>query len=76
MFGEILVNYCIISKMNSGNGSLNTKFPVIDGKNWDRWMSQMHVLFSAQYILDLVNEGYAADAEDATESQRNMHRER
>ena len=24
--------------MNGGNGGLNTKLPVFDGKNWNRWL--------------------------------------
>lgn len=61
--------------MNGGNGSLNTNLPVIDGKNWNRWMIQIHVLFDTQDILDLINDGYATVSADATEAQRNMHRE-
>lgn len=34
----------------------------------------MHVLFGAQDVLDLVNDGYAAVAADATEAQRNTQR--
>ena len=38
---------CTKSKMNEGNSSLNTKLLVIDGKKWNKWSIQMHVLFSA-----------------------------
>ena len=42
----------------NGGSSLNTKLPVFDGKNWNRWKIQMRVLFDAQDVLDLVSEGY------------------
>lgn len=66
---------CTRSKINCGNDSLNTKPPVFDGKNWNRWMLQMHVLFGAQDVLDLANDDYVAVAADANEAQRNMYRE-
>ncbi|WJX21400.1 hypothetical protein P8452_10842 [Trifolium repens] len=57
----------------NGNGGMSTKLPVFDGKNWNRWMKQMLVLFGAQDVLELVIEGYvpvAADATDATDAQK------
>ncbi|XP_050897536.1 uncharacterized protein LOC127104394 [Lathyrus oleraceus] len=44
--------------MNYINGSLPTKLPVFDGNNWNQWPIQMRVLFGAQDVLDLVNDGY------------------
>ena len=41
----------------NGNSNLSTKLPVFDGKNWN-WSIQMRVLFGAQDVLNLVNEGY------------------
>ncbi|XP_050888532.1 uncharacterized protein LOC127093633 [Lathyrus oleraceus] len=61
--------------MNGGNCSLITKLPVFDGKNWNRLMIQMRVLFGAQDVLDLVNDGYTTVTIDATEAQRNTYRE-
>ena len=46
----------------SGNGNLSTKLPVFDGKNWNRWMIQMCMLFGAQDVLDLINDGYIQTA--------------
>lgn len=63
-----------IGKMN-GNGGFNMHLPMFDGKNWDRWSIQMRVLFGAQDVLDYVNDGYVALAENATEAQRTVHRE-
>ena len=65
--------YCIRLKMNRNN--LSTKLPVFDGKNWNRWMIQMHVLFGAQNVLDLVNDGYTAHPKNAMDAQRNAQRD-
>lgn len=62
-------------KMN-GNGGFNTHLPVFDGKNWSRWSIQMRVLFGAQDVLEFVNDGVPDLAENATEAQRNLHREK
>ncbi|XP_058765205.1 uncharacterized protein LOC131638656 [Vicia villosa] len=59
--------------MNGSN--LNTKLLVLDGKNWNRWMIQMRVLFRAQDVLDLVTEGYVPVAVDATEEEKVAQRE-
>ena len=58
----------------SGDGSSNTKLPVFNGKNWNRWIIQIHVLFGAQDVLDLVTDGYVPAAADATEEQRTAER--
>ena len=58
----------------SGN-NLNTKLPVLDGKNWNRWMIQMRVLFGAQDVLELVTDGYVPVAADATEDEKEAQRE-
>lgn len=60
--------------MNGGNNSFNIKVSVFDGKNWNRWIIQMRVLFDTQDVLDLVNEGYTVVVADATKAQRNTHR--
>ncbi|KAK2398886.1 hypothetical protein QL285_048781 [Trifolium repens] len=54
----------------NGNGGMSTKLPVFDGKNWNRWMKQMIVLFGAQDVLELVTEGYVPVAADATDAQK------
>ncbi|KAK2363368.1 hypothetical protein QL285_088360 [Trifolium repens] len=54
----------------NGNGGMSTKLPVFDGKNWNRWMKQMLVLFGAQDVLELVIEGYVPVAADATDAQK------
>ena len=59
----------------TGNGSLSTKLPVFNGKNWNRWTIQMRVLFGAQEVLEFVTNGYVPVAADATEEQRNAQRD-
>ncbi|KAK2375565.1 hypothetical protein QL285_076452 [Trifolium repens] len=54
----------------NGNGGMSTKLLVFDGKNWNRWMKQMIVLFGAQDVLELVTEGYVPVAADATDAQK------
>ncbi|KAK2431500.1 hypothetical protein QL285_029719 [Trifolium repens] len=54
----------------NGNSGMSTKLPVFDGKNWNRWMKQMTVLFGAQDVLELVTEGYVPVAADATDAQK------
>ncbi|XP_050897466.1 uncharacterized protein LOC127104322 [Lathyrus oleraceus] len=44
-------------------------------KNWNWWLIHMRVLFGAQDILDLVNDGYTPVAENEIEVQRYMQRE-
>ena len=58
----------------NGNGNMNTKLPVFDGKNWNRWMIQMRVLFGAQDVLELVIDVYIPVAEDATEDEKEAQR--
>ena len=55
------------------NGSLSIKLPMLDGENWNRWMIQMCVLFGAQDVLDLINDGYVQVTllENATDVQKN-----
>ena len=63
--------YCTRLKINKNN--LSDKLLVFDGKNWNRLMIQMHVLFGAQYVLDLINDGYVQVSllENAIDAQRN-----
>ena len=60
----------------NGNSSLNTKLPIFYGKNWNRWMIQIHVLFGAQDVLELVTNGYVPVVVDATEEERNEQRDK
>ena len=59
----------------NGNGNLSTRLPMFDGKNWNRWMIQMRVLFVAQDVFDPKNNGYTMVVVDATKMHRNVQRE-
>ena len=59
----------------NGNGNMSTKLPIFDGKNWNRWMIQMRVLFGAQDVFALVTDGYNQVAEDATEEERGAEKQ-
>lgn len=61
--------------MNDENSSLNTKLPIFDINNWNRWMIQMRVLFGTQDVLNLANDNYTNIAAYVMEAQRNAHRE-
>ena len=56
--------------MNRNGGDIHSKLPVFDGKNWNRWKIQMHVLFGSQDVLDLVTDDYDMLEADATEAQK------
>lgn len=66
------MNSCTRSKIKC---SLNIRLPEFDGKNYNRYMIQIRVLFGAQDVVALVNDGYATVVKDATEAQRNVYRE-
>jgi hypothetical protein len=42
----------------------------IDGKNYDSWHKQMKLLFGFQDVFEIVDSGYEALVENATETQR------
>ena len=52
------------------NSDISSKLPVFDGKNWNRWKIQMRVLFGSQDVLDIIIDGYASLAADATEAHK------
>lgn len=63
------------TKVNDKNDNLNTKLRVFNGKNCNWWLIQMHILFGAQNIFDLVNDGYTPVIENAQETQRTVQYE-
>ncbi|KAK2403434.1 hypothetical protein QL285_052871 [Trifolium repens] len=58
----------------NGNSGMSTKLPDLNGKNWNRWMIQMCVLFGVQDVLELVTDGNVPVAADATEEQKEAQR--
>lgn len=61
--------------MGSTNGNFPANLPILDGKNWNKWSVQMKVIFAYQEVQEVVDEGYPALVEGATEAQRAVHRE-
>lgn len=43
--------------MASTNGNFPTNLPILTSKYYDRWSSQMRVLFRFQEVLKVVSEG-------------------
>ncbi|KHN44538.1 hypothetical protein glysoja_041736, partial [Glycine soja] len=57
------------------NGNFPANLPILEGKNWNKWSVQMKVIFAYQEVQEVVDEGYPALVEGATEAQRAVHRE-
>ena len=59
-----------------GNNGIPGNLPVLEGiKNWDKWCSQMRVLFRFQGLVDVVEKGISALSESATKTQIAAYRE-
>lgn len=62
--------------MAGENGNFPASLPVLEGKNeWDRWNTQMQVIFSFQDVLYLVTSGYETLPENPTTEQSTAHRD-
>ena len=61
--------------MASGEGSFQTSFPILDGKNWDKLCIQMRVMFGYQDFLDVVMNEVANLQPNATDAQKKIHLE-
>lgn len=61
--------------MVGANGNFSASLLVLDGKNdWERWNTQMQVIFAFQDVLDLVTSGYDALPENPTVEQSTTHK--
>ncbi|XP_019420747.1 PREDICTED: uncharacterized protein LOC109330938 [Lupinus angustifolius] len=56
--------------MGPTNGSFPANLPILDSKNWHKWSIQMKVIFAYQEVREVVEEGYHALAEGATDALR------
>ncbi|XP_019438838.1 PREDICTED: uncharacterized protein LOC109344531 [Lupinus angustifolius] len=61
--------------VENGTNLPSMGLPILTEKNWDRWRTQMKVLFSFQEISEVVEEGSHEPGPDATEVQRAIHKE-
>ncbi|XP_019414638.1 PREDICTED: uncharacterized protein LOC109326409 [Lupinus angustifolius] len=59
----------------ASNSGFTMVLPTLNGKNYERWQVQMKVLFGYQEVLDVVQDGFQAVEDEATEVQRSLHRE-
>ena len=59
----------------AGNNNFHANLPVFDGKNWDRWVKQMKVIFNVQEVYEQVNAAITPLPENANEEQRTTFRE-
>jgi len=61
--------------MGQTGANFIANFPILDGKNWDRWSIQMKAIMGYQEISEIVENGYTDLVERATEAQRATHKE-
>lgn len=59
----------------SNNDQFQLNLPIFKGHNYDRWCSQMKVIFIFQDVFEIVNDGVPILQENATEAQRTANRE-
>ena len=59
----------------NGSSSFNTHLPILEAHNWERWSAVMKNLFGAQDLLEIVQNGVGDLAVNATEIQRNAHKD-
>jgi len=59
----------------NGSSSFNTHLPILEARNWERWSAVMKNLFGAQNLLEIVQNGVGDLAANATEVQRNAHKD-
>ena len=56
----------------AGNNNFHANLPVFDGKNWDRWVKLMKVIFNVQEVYEQVNAAITPLPENANEEQRTL----
>lgn len=61
--------------MSQPGGNFLANLPLLDGKNWDRWCVKMKAIMGFQEVAEIVENGYPALTEGATEQQRDLHKE-
>ncbi|XP_019429218.1 PREDICTED: uncharacterized protein LOC109336858 [Lupinus angustifolius] len=60
--------------MSNGHG-FAMNLPILDGKNFDRWRSQMKAIFGFQEVYEIVQFGFQEIGDNATEAQRATYKE-
>lgn len=59
-----------------GYGNFAAHLHVLDVKNWEKWVTQMKVIFVAQDVCDMVKIGVKDLPEDATTTQGETQKKR
>ena len=59
----------------NGSSSFNTHLTVLEARNWERWSAAMKNMFGAQDWLEIMQNGVTYLATNATEVQRNVHKD-
>ena len=54
----------------AGNNGVPRNLLILGGKNWDRWVAQMRVLFRFQEVIGIFETGIKEPGACSTESQR------
>src|ERR1044072_8164988 len=55
--------------------TLPSNLPVLDGKNWSRWVIQMKVVLGYQEVLEIVTDGFPVLSEASTAAERTAFKE-
>lgn len=61
--------------MADSGTNLMGNLSVLDGKNWDRWCTQMEVVLDYQDVLQIVKDGYQDLGENPDDAGRVAHKE-
>jgi len=59
----------------NGSSSFNTRLPILEARNWERWSAVMKNLFGAQDLMEIVQNGVGELAANAIDVQRNADKE-
>lgn len=60
----------------NSNGNLpSMSIPILTEKNWDRWCTQMKVLFSFQEVNDVIETAFPVPDNNASDAQKSTYKE-
>ncbi|XP_027191822.1 uncharacterized protein [Cicer arietinum] len=61
--------------MSLNPGNVVSNFPVLYGKNWNRWCVQLKAILGYQDVMNIVEEGYSPLVVNAIDAQKLTHKE-
>ncbi|XP_073221473.1 uncharacterized protein [Cicer arietinum] len=56
-------------------GGFPSNFPILNGKNWERWSASMRSLLGAQEVFEIVQDGYEQLGANPTERQQTIFKD-